>query len=206
MTTRDSEVRASLMKNVISDHIANPDTLVVEELGLNRGSCRVDVAVVNGLLHGYEIKSDADTLARLPSQVVSYSAVLDKATLVVGVSHLERAMPLIPEWWGIRVVTTGARGAVLIEPMRPARMNDGIEASALALLLWRDELVAALASLDIQKSKLRAPRAQLAQTLADVLPLKHLRPMVREQVKRRTGWRCHVPRQQHDETLSPLAK
>lgn len=206
MITRDSDVRAALMKNVISDHIANPDTLVVEELGLNRGSCRVDVAVVNGLLHGYEIKSDADTLSRLPSQVMSYSAILDKATLVVGASHVARALPLIPDWWGVRVVTTGARGAVLIEPLRAARMNSGIEAAALALLLWRDELVAALASLGIEKNKLRAPRAQLAQSLAEVLPLKHLRPLVREQVKRRTGWRCHGLRQQHGETLSPLAK
>ncbi|MEA9844115.1 sce7726 family protein [Xanthomonas campestris] len=122
MITRDSDVRAALMKNVISDHIANPDTLVVEELGLNRGSCRVDVAVVNGLLHGYEIKSDADTLSRLPSQVISYSAVLDKATLVVGASHTMRALSLIPDWWGVRIVKTGARGAVLIEPLR----NNGV--------------------------------------------------------------------------------
>jgi hypothetical protein len=206
MITRDSDVRAALMKDVISDHIANPDTLVIEELGLNRGSCRVDVAVVNGLLHGYEIKSDADTLSRLPSQVVSYSAILDKATLVVGAAHVARAIPLLPEWWGIRVVTTGARGAVLIEPLRPARMNVGIEAAALALLLWRGELVAALASLGIEKNKLRAPRAQLAQTLAAVLPLKQLRPLVREQVKRRTGWRCHELQQQRGGTLSPLAK
>lgn len=199
MITRDSDVRAALMRSVISDHLANPDTLVVEELGLNRGSCRVDVAVVNGLLHGYEIKSDADTLARLPLQVASYSAVLDKATLVVGVSHVARALPLIPEWWGVRTVRTGARGAVLIEPLRPARMNAGIEAAALALLLWRDELVEALTPLCVEKSKLRAPRAQLAQTLADVLPLKQLRPLVREQVKRRKGWRRHVLQQRHDE-------
>ncbi|MCC8444767.1 sce7726 family protein [Xanthomonas cannabis] len=203
MITRDSDVRAALMKNVISDHIANPDTLVVQELGLNRGSCRVDVAVVNGLLHGYEIKSDADTLSRLPSQVISYSAVLDKATLVVGASHTMRALSLIPDWWGVRIVKTGARGAVLIEPLRPARMNDGIDATALALLLWRDELVGALASLGVEKSKLRAPRAQLAQTLAEVLPLKRLRPLVRERVKNRTGWRCYGLRQQHDETLLP---
>lgn len=201
MVTRDSDVRAALMKSVIGDHLANPDTLVVEELGLNRGSCRVDVAVVNGLLHGYEIKSDADNLTRLPSQVASYSAVLDKATLVVGVSHVERALPLIPDWWGVRTVKRGARGAVLIEPLRPARMNDGVEAAALALLLWRDELVEALTPLCSEKSKLRAPRAQLAQTLADILPLKQLRPLVREQVKRRTGWRCHGLRQRHDEML-----
>src|SRR5690606_31017878 len=112
MVTRDSDVRAALMKNVISNHLANPSTLVVEEFGLDRGGCRVDVAVLNGLMHGYEIKSDADTLARLPSQVTSYSAVLDKATLVVGACHVERALELVPNWWGIRVVRTGSRGAV----------------------------------------------------------------------------------------------
>ena len=34
----------------------------VEELGVCRGRVRVDVAVVNGTLHGYEIKSDRDSL------------------------------------------------------------------------------------------------------------------------------------------------
>src|SRR5690606_31181622 len=123
--------------------------------------------------------------------------------LVVGACHVERALELVPNWWGIRVVRTGSRGAVLIEPIRPARMNTGIESKALALLLWRDELVAALDALAVKKSKLRAPRAQLAQTLAEMLPLRLLRPLVREQVKRRKGWRCRGQQQQHDEMLSP---
>jgi hypothetical protein len=49
---------------------------MLDEFGLEHGEVRVDVAVINGELHGYEIKSERDTLERLPRQVKAYSAVL----------------------------------------------------------------------------------------------------------------------------------
>lgn len=67
---------------------------------LARGACRVDVCVINGHLHGYEIKSDVDTLRRLPLQQQFYSDVLDKATIVVGQRHLDHALETLPAWWG----------------------------------------------------------------------------------------------------------
>ncbi len=63
---RDRDVRQALRRKVLRDHIGDSSTLVLDELGLRHGTCRVDIAVVNSLLHGYEIKSDADNLARLP--------------------------------------------------------------------------------------------------------------------------------------------
>ncbi len=50
------------------------DTLVVDELDLC-GLTRVDVAVVNGHLSGFEIKGSTDSLRRLPGQVTVYSQV-----------------------------------------------------------------------------------------------------------------------------------
>ncbi len=87
---RDSDVRKALHSRVLRDHHNDPNTLVLNELGLRHGACRVDVAVVNGSLHGYELKSDMDTLERLPAQVGLYGKVLDKATLVVGARHAAR--------------------------------------------------------------------------------------------------------------------
>jgi hypothetical protein len=55
--------------------------------GLDHGQVFVDVAVINGEIHGYELKSERDTLERLPRQVEVYSAVLGRATLVVGASY-----------------------------------------------------------------------------------------------------------------------
>ena len=65
---KDSDIRKSLYNNILKKHEDASDTIVLNELGLLQGACRVDIAVVNGSLHGYEIKSEADTLDRLPYQ------------------------------------------------------------------------------------------------------------------------------------------
>jgi hypothetical protein len=57
---------------------------IIEELGVVHGKSRIDIAVINGLMHGYEIKSDKDTLQRLPEQMNMYNSVFNKVTLVVG--------------------------------------------------------------------------------------------------------------------------
>src|SRR3990170_1714739 len=80
----DSAIRASLRSRLLGQHGQDADTVLIEELGLRRGQVRIDIAVVNGLLHGYEIKSDRDSLRRLGTQVAIYGKVLDQATLVVG--------------------------------------------------------------------------------------------------------------------------
>ena len=80
---RDRDVRQALTENLRALHDGAPDTHIRHELGLEHGQVFVDVVVINGELHGYELKSDSDTLDRLPRQVQAYSAVLDKATLVV---------------------------------------------------------------------------------------------------------------------------
>ncbi|WP_283807951.1 DUF2130 domain-containing protein [Bradyrhizobium macuxiense] len=59
---RDRDVRQALHRKVLKERHGDADTLVLDELGLRHGTCRVDIAVVNGYLHDYEIKSDADTL------------------------------------------------------------------------------------------------------------------------------------------------
>ena len=102
----DRELREALHHKLLKEHHGDTNTLVLDELGLRHGTCRVDIAVVNGYLHGYEIKSDADTLQRLPGQVSLYCAVLDRATLVVGEKHAEKAKAHLPDWWGVEVAST----------------------------------------------------------------------------------------------------
>jgi hypothetical protein len=57
LVVRDRDVREALHRKVLKEHHGDADTLVLDELGLRHGTCRVDIAVVNGYLHGYEIKS-----------------------------------------------------------------------------------------------------------------------------------------------------
>lgn len=185
----DSDVRSALLRKVIAEHVANPNTLVVEEMGLARGACRVDVCVINGHLHGYEIKSDVDTLRRLPMQQQFYSNVLDKATIVVGQRHLDHAMEVLPEWWGVRTVSRGARNAVRMELLRPARLNPSVNGTDVAALLWRDEITTLICARNPDKAALRGNRTALCERLGEVYSLAEIRTLVREQLKRRTDWR-----------------
>lgn len=80
-----TEIRQALRLRLSNKHAKEADTVFantvfIEELGICCGQGRIDLAVVNSLFHGYEIKSDRDSLRRLDNQVELYSKVLDRAT------------------------------------------------------------------------------------------------------------------------------
>ena len=104
ISPNDTDIRAALRNKLTSTYGNHPETVVLDELGVCRGEVRVDVAVVNGKIHGYEIKSDRDSLRRLAGQVELYGKVLDQATLVVGERHFDAAAAMLPEWWGLLLV------------------------------------------------------------------------------------------------------
>ncbi|MET3646149.1 sce7726 family protein [Phyllobacterium ifriqiyense] len=190
---RDIDVRKALRREVLKRHEGESDTLVLHELGLRHGVARVDVAVVNGSLHGYEIKSDADTLERLPSQIDTYSLVLDKATLVVGERHAEKAIAILPRWWGIKIASEGPRGGVSLREEARGRMNPSVNPIAVAELLWRPEVATILRELGFPEKELRKPRAHLYRSLADAIPVDELRDITRAVLKRRENWRHQTP-------------
>lgn len=186
---RDIDVRNALQRAVLKRHEGEADTLVLHELGLRHGIARVDVAVVNGLLHGYEIKSDADTLERLPAQIAIYSSVLDKATLVVGARHANKAISLLPTWWSVKIAAQGARGGVSLSEEVRGRMNPAVDPVAVAELLWRNEVIDVLRTHGYPEKFLRKPRSFLYRELSQLLPLKELRDLTRLVLKRRENWR-----------------
>mgnify|MGYP000211545537 CR=1 FL=1 len=98
---RDLDVRNKLHEQKLNYFHNDPKSYVIDEVEVCYGEARVDIAVINGKLHAYEIKSEQDTLGRLKKQIEAYSRVFDFITLVVGQSHLERAKLLTPKWWGL---------------------------------------------------------------------------------------------------------
>lgn len=170
-----------------------PRTPVLDEVGLLHGDCRVDVLTLSArCLHGYEVKADADTLARLPRQVLAYSQVLDRCTLVVGALHLERAAALVPSWWGLVSVLRRTAGGVKLVPVRHAQPNVEVVPLSVARLLWRDEALALLRELGEGRGMSHAPRVALYRRLVDVLPAEVLRAHVRRRLLVREDWRPHA--------------
>ena len=133
---RDSDIRPALRRLVQELEAGSPETVVIEELGLSKGSVRVDVAVINGIMHAYEIKSDADSLRRLGRQAAHYGRCFDRVSLVLGPTHMELARKAVPSWWGLMRVTCGENGPA-IRIVRKSRRNPAREARALVELLWR---------------------------------------------------------------------
>src|SRR4051812_44988248 len=119
----DSEIRKSLHATILRHYHEAPETLVVDELGLRHGSCRADIAVVNGCLLGYEIKSDRDSLMRLKNQISVYDAVFDNITIVVGPRHNAVISRRVPRHWGVMLATLGNRGTIQFETRRCPSVN-----------------------------------------------------------------------------------
>ncbi|MEQ5776308.1 sce7726 family protein [Thalassospira sp. NFXS8] len=186
---RDIDVRQALERQVLRDHNADPNTLVVHELGVLGGASRVDIAVVNGSLHGIEIKSDKDTLGRLSEQSRAYSRIFDKVTIVCGERHFEKVEECVPAWWGIKVAVSGPRGGIEFSQERFPKLNRSQEPEALASLLWKDEALDVLEKHGVAKGVRSKNKAAIYRRLAECLSVDILRDAVRDRLKTRVGWR-----------------
>jgi len=201
----DAEIRQNFHRKRLRRQHAQKDTLVIDELGLNHGRCRADIAVVNGNLVGYEIKSNYDSLRRLEEQIKSYSAVFDKVSIVIGDRYVNSIQSHIPKWWGVVVSVKGPKGAVNFNTVRKARTNKNIDPISVAQLLWRNEAREILRKNKVPNKILRQPRSVLYEYLANTLSICELRKAVRNYFKKRKNWRCPESPSRYDGLYQPAA-
>lgn len=181
---------------------ATEATTIVEEFGTHFGASRIDVAIVNGHLRGYEIKSASDRLSRLPAQVNAYTDVFDYVTLVAVERHLDRAREIVPHWWEVIRATT-CRDAVQLHQVVRGRRNPYVDPVAVARLLWRDELLRALEVHAADAGVRSATRERLAQRLAEALSPDVVGRIVRDQIRARPMWRGDPARMPGGERYRP---
>lgn len=185
---RDIDVRRSLHERLVSQHSRELDsTFVVDEFGLC-GEVRVDVAVVNGYLTGFELKSESDTLMRLPKQIDIYSQVLDFSYLVVSENHFEKSLEILPEWWGYQLVGYRNKELVVLDE-KESTMSPILDPYLMAQVLWKSEALEILDRLGRGKGMKSKNRQEIWRVLAEEMPLDDLRASIRDALKRRPGWR-----------------
>lgn len=185
-------LREAVKLRLLAMYSCDRRVLVYEELGLRHGSGRVDLAVVDGRIHGFELKSDKDNLKRLPAQVEIYNSVLDTVTLVVGRVHLVEASRMVPEWWGIEVAEFSNGYELQISIERDGGENPGVDAFSVAKLLWRDEALEFLVELGCDEGVRSKPRKVLYKRLVEVAELDAIRQRVCRQMESRTKWLVRV--------------
>ena len=197
LSTNDFTIRSALKEVLKKQHARDKELRIIEELGVRHGNVRIDIAVVNGIMHGYEIKSDRDTLERLPKQMTEFNAVFDRVTLVVGKQHLYRAIHIVPDWWGVTIAKINTRGRVVFQTIREPEDNKKQDKVSIARLLWREEALRILEERDQADGVRSKPREFVYQRLADVLEADILKDRVRKTLL--------VPREDWRFGLAPLS-
>lgn len=185
---RDKDIRAALWALLDEEHADDPDTLVLDELGICQGETRADVAVVNGSLAAFEIKSDRDTLTRLPGQIEAYQRVFDIVTVIVGGRYVERITGAIPGTWGV-IQAVPELQFVELKPLREPTKNEGVDSLSVTQLLWRDEALTLLEERGLAQGLRSKPRRLLWEAIVDQLSPEEVSEAVRAQLKARKDWR-----------------
>jgi hypothetical protein len=175
----DKRIRGALVERLKA---SDPSARIVHELSLLRGERRADVAHINGLLCGYEIKSCRDSMFRLPGQIEAYAGVFEHMTAVVAPCHLKAVSKCVPPNWGIMVVQH-LDEELVFEQVRKSRKNKRQEKSALVRLLWKEECLKILRSegfpvnraalvVDIWKDMETLPLGLICQKVKEALKIR----------------------------------
>ena len=91
--------RAALTHKVLmGKHSLNTACMISE---FRVGTCKADLAILNGTATVYEIKSERDSLARLANQIENYKKVFANVYVIVSETHVRSVIETTPEDVGI---------------------------------------------------------------------------------------------------------
>lgn len=169
----EAEVRESLRLELLSSAPATAEA--VYEFWVPQSNERADIAVIGIRLDGFEIKTEQDTLKRLPRQADAYSRVFDRCHAVLACRHVDRALDILPPWWGVQVIGD----ELSFSTLRLAEPNDAVDPETLVRLLWRDEAYGALCDIG-ETPDPRTGRFRLWEMLLAVLDVEGLKRVVRD--------------------------
>jgi len=199
---KDKDIRAaltSLLEQKFCSQVEFVDcSRIYNEFSVDHGEHRIDVAVVNSDIHGYEIKSDADTLYRLPAQVESYNNVFNKVTLVAGVSHIFDALFMIPDWWGVMLAKNSPNGTVVLSNLRDPLENPSQDMMSLARLMWKREVLETLNELNELRGVKSKTREHIYKRFVSVADKETIQKTVIEKLFNREVSQADQPQLQYD--------
>jgi hypothetical protein len=183
---REGDVRHLLYCTEIKERLKqSAKARVVDEFQILRGQGRIDVALIDDALHGYEIKSASDTLGRLPSQQVNYDKVFER--IVADERHVKEAVTMVPKHWGLIVVGM-KNGKPYADTLWPAMRNQDLDKLALAQLLWRDEVLELMEYFDLTSGFKTANRKTLWRHISNCLSLEEIKAFVCFKLRTRKDW------------------
>ena len=163
--------------------------VIIEELDLCVGEARIDLAIIDGKSLGIEIKSDHDTLERLPKQIEVYSRVFDRVVIVSGFKLLNQILCSVPDWWGVATVTKSNQGILKYHSLRNSKKNYDKDPFSNAQLLWKSEMLDLLKKKSLDAKYKNKSKDILWKALVDFFPKTEVFNHVNRCLKSRREWR-----------------
>ncbi|QWA11099.1 sce7726 family protein [Sodalis ligni] len=121
-------------KIFLKNHIDSNATVVSE---LRVGNNKADLVIVNGHSVCYEIKTERDTLKRLPDQIKTFDKIFDRVYVVCSQNHIKNVLKITPE--NVGVFELSQKGA--LKEIKKASNNLGIDRSLMISSLRKNEYV-----------------------------------------------------------------
>ncbi len=165
------------------------DVLFVEELEVDKGQARIDIAFIGAHLVGVEIKSPQDNLSRLPSQSEAFSRYFEYVMLVADHGFIPEAEKIVPNWWGLASIQIMDQRVRFRQVRRP-KQNPSMDIAAFVQLLWKEELVSLVHQLLGTRPSIRSPKRELRNMLMSLPDTDLLLRRAVELMTRRTDWRA----------------
>jgi hypothetical protein len=182
---RDASIRQLLRNTELLQYKNDGSSKIVEEMNIPAAKARIDMAVINGYLHGFEIKSACDTLQRLPNQIEAYTKVFDFLSIVTEDKYHERILEITPSWIGVLICIEKTNE---IKQIRAASLNAQKNCFHIAKLLWREEIIDVLVEHKIKFRK-KDRNWLLCELLSEQIDIITLSEIVRKKLKSRTDWK-----------------
>lgn len=185
---KDIDIRKSLKTGPLKKYVSDSNSLVLDEFNISLGLVRADIAVVNGVLHGIEIKSEKDTLKRLDNQLTEYKKFFEYITVVTCEKFQDKIEKSIPEKCGILVAKI-ENNKVIFKKIREAKKNYEIDKLCLVKSLWKEEIIDVLEESEYKKGFKSKSKPLLYEILCENFSKQQLLRIVKEKIKARTNWR-----------------
>lgn len=154
---------------------------IIEEKQM--GKSRADlVMITEDAMWGIEIKSDADSYARLERQVKDYNRFFDYNIIAVGSSHGKHIAEHVPDYWGIITVDEADETDfyILREPKPNPKREKAVKFRNQLSMLWRPEMANILEINKLPKYK-QLSKANLVLKLIERVPEEVLKRQMCEE-------------------------
>ncbi|MEI8396926.1 MAG: sce7726 family protein, partial [Rhodospirillaceae bacterium] len=135
-----ADFKRAFLRYLIGSRHWRSDPVSASEMVVESWRGRVDMALFNGHLHAFEIKSDADRLDRLPDQIRRMMRHFDSVGVVCGDRHLDKVGAVVEAIGEGRVGVYLVAADGTVRQKRPSRIVAVKEPLALVSFLVRDDI------------------------------------------------------------------